>query len=118
MEQNQELLKNLTPDEDKLLQQSINQENERALQEGIPTGTVQHIRPHFPPWPTSKPGPEVTPPPPGERPVNDLRTDQMLVMGYNPETGRQGTAQPESATFDEALMEDLGMLKESPKRHK
>jgi hypothetical protein len=38
------------------------------------------------PWPTSRPGPYATPPPPGEIPV-PTRTDQMMVVGYDQEKG-------------------------------
>jgi hypothetical protein len=37
-------------------------------------------------WPTSRPGPQVTPPPPGERPVA-TRTDQMVEIAYDQERG-------------------------------
>ena len=72
---NQALPENLTPDEHTLLEQSMNQDQQRALQEGTPDATkaVQPaIAPSFPAWPTSKPGPQSTPPPPGERPINPL----------------------------------------------
>ena len=41
----------------------------------------------FPAWPTSRPGPWVTPPPPGMRSVNTLRPEQVTEVGYNQETG-------------------------------
>jgi hypothetical protein len=38
-------------------------------------------------WPTSRPGPRATPPPPGEKPVA-TRTDQMVVIAYDQERGK------------------------------
>ncbi len=37
-------------------------------------------------WPTSKPGPRSTPPPPAQKPMPG-RTDQVVEVGYNQETG-------------------------------
>lgn len=44
-------------------------------------------------WPTSKPGPFATPPPPGQKPLRG-RTDQMLEIAYNQETGVPSTDDP------------------------
>ncbi|TMC18689.1 MAG: hypothetical protein E6J34_16475 [Chloroflexi bacterium] len=41
----------------------------------------------YPSWPTSHPGPLVVQPGVGERPVNELRPEQMMEVGYNQETG-------------------------------
>lgn len=88
MDSNQTLEQALTPDEYKALQQSTTQDNERALQEGVPNKAVQgSVQVRYPTWPTSKPGPMTTPPPPGERPVNAQRSEQMVEVGYNQETG-------------------------------
>ena len=48
--------------------------------------------PHFE-WPTSKPGPRSTPPPPG---MNSMpgRTEQAVEIGYNQETGTPGNESP------------------------
>jgi len=46
--------------------------------------------PHFS-WPVSKPGPEATPWPSGQRPINTLRSEQMVEVGYNQETGTPST---------------------------
>ena len=51
-------------------------------------GTVPHFS-----WPRSKPGPQATPPPPGQKPVPQ-RTDQVVEIGYNQETGTPSTEQP------------------------
>jgi hypothetical protein len=40
----------------------------------------------YPEWPTSKPGPAVTPPPPGQRP-QARRSDQMVYDCYDQERG-------------------------------
>jgi hypothetical protein len=42
------------------------------------------------PWPTSKPGPEVTPPPPGQA-LLPGRTEQVLEVGYDQATGKPAT---------------------------
>jgi hypothetical protein len=46
--------------------------------------------PHYP-WPTSKPGPYAVPPPPGQIPM-PTRTDQMVEIEYNQETGEPATS--------------------------
>ena len=40
----------------------------------------------YPEWPTSKPGPAVTPPPPGQR-AHARRSDQMVYDCYDQERG-------------------------------
>lgn len=57
---------------------------------------------HFPsiPWPTSKAGPEVTPPPPGQV-LLPGRTEQVLEVGYDQTTGRPSTDDPRRAFPDE-----------------
>jgi len=88
MDSNQTLEQALTPDEYKVLQQGTTQDNERALQEGVPNTAVQRgMQPHYPTWPTSKPGPMITAPPPGQRPINAQRSEQVAEVGYNQETG-------------------------------
>ena len=42
--------------------------------------------PPLPHWPTSKPGPMVTEPPPGQKPVH-LRTEQVVEIDYDQERG-------------------------------
>jgi hypothetical protein len=88
MDSNQTLAQALKPDEYKVLQQGITQDNERALQEGVPNTTVQAgVQPRYPTWPTSQRGPMTTPPPPGQRPINAQRSEQVAEVGYNQETG-------------------------------
>ena len=97
MDHNQTLEQVLTPDEYKVLQQGVTQDNERALQEGTPNtnkAVQESMQPRYPAWPTSKPGPMAMPPPPGQRPVNAQRSDQMTEVGYNQETGVPSTESP------------------------
>ena len=59
-------------------------DGQRAIQEGIfSPGTVtrHRIQPHYPNWPTSKPGSLAKQPPPGERPINLLRREQIVEAG-------------------------------------
>lgn len=42
--------------------------------------------PPLPPWPTSKRGPLVTQPPPGQKRM-PLRSDQVVEIGYDQERG-------------------------------
>jgi hypothetical protein len=50
--------------------------------------TTRHIPkiPPLPPWPTSKRGPMVTEPPPGQKRV-PLRTEQVIEIDYDQERG-------------------------------
>ncbi|MBV8695033.1 MAG: hypothetical protein JO125_04920 [Chloroflexi bacterium] len=40
--------------------------------------TQQKMQPHYPQWPTSKPGPLATQPPAGQHPINALRSEQIV----------------------------------------
>ena len=53
-------------------------------------------------WPTSKPGPQAMPPPPGQKPMPG-RTDQVVEIGYNQETGNPSTDSPLRSLPDESL---------------
>jgi hypothetical protein len=63
---------------------------------------VQHLPPPHFSWPSSRPGPLATPPPPGQRPI-PLRTDQMVEIGYNQEKGIPATddARAGAPSFDQ-----------------
>ncbi len=61
----------------------MDQENE-ALQ--LETTRQKPKIPPLPPWPTSKRGPMVTEPPPGQKLV-PLRTDQVVEIDYDQERG-------------------------------
>ncbi|MFL5696460.1 MAG: hypothetical protein ACJ797_05075 [Ktedonobacteraceae bacterium] len=60
-------------------------------------GTAPHFR-----WPTSKPGPQATAPPPGQKPM-PKRTDQVVEIGYNQETGVPSTDHPLRSMPDASL---------------
>jgi hypothetical protein len=67
----------------------IERDAERPTQQGA---KVDMMMPKFS-WPTSKPGPETTQPPPGEKPMPG-RTEQNVELGYNQETGTPSTESP------------------------
>ena len=78
--------RDLTPRENRALQQSAIQEKQSTLQEGLPEErkTLQpHLRPRYALWPTSKPGARATPPPPRMKPINALRPEQVVDFGYD-----------------------------------
>ena len=50
--------------------------------------------PPLPPWPTSKGGPMVTEPPPGQKRVH-LRTEQVVEIDYDQELGVSATSRTE-----------------------
>ena len=77
----------------------MKQENEATQLE---TTTQKSTIPPLPHWPTSKPGPFATPPPPGQRPMPG-RTDQVVEIGYNQETGTPITDHPLRSMPEEAL---------------
>ena len=96
---------NPTSNEETIANQSMNQDEQRAIQEGTPNVTrdVQHaMKPIYPQWPTSKPGPHVTTPPPGQRPINAIRSEQFVEVGYNQVTGEPSTQDPSRAFPDES----------------
>ena len=53
--------------------------------------------PPLPTWPTSKAGPQATPPPAGEKPT-PTRTDQMVEIAYDMETGVSSARAPAHLT--------------------
>jgi hypothetical protein len=61
----------------------MDQENETSQLE---TTRHQPKLPPLPPWPTSKPGPMVTEPPPGQKRM-PLRKDQVVEVDYDQEHG-------------------------------
>ncbi len=81
----------------------------RALQEGTPAtnkAVQESMKPQYPNWPTSKPGPRSTPPAPGTRSINAIRSEQFKEVGYNQETGEPGTQSP-LRSMPDASMEGL-----------
>lgn len=55
----------------------------------------------LPKWPTSKPGPQVTEPPPGQKRVS-TRREQVAEIGYNQETGEPGVLASTRSQPDES----------------
>jgi hypothetical protein len=53
-------------------------------------------------WPTSKPGPRATQPPPGQKPMPG-RTDQVVEIRYDQETGTPGSDSPLRSLPDVSL---------------
>jgi hypothetical protein len=102
------------------------QDDQRALQESTPdtNKTVQEsVRPHYPNWPTSKPGPHSTPPPPGTRSMNAMRSEQVKELGYNQETGEPGVQSPLRSMPDASMegrtsFDQLETAQESLKKRK
>nr|BBH93998.1 hypothetical protein KTA_21970 [Thermogemmatispora argillosa] len=47
--------------------------------EKVKPSHVPTVAPKYPQWPTSRPGPQVTEPPPGYRPV-PVRSDQVIEL--------------------------------------
>ena len=76
-------------------QQPGAQNTQRPLQVTEAQSLPEPIYPKAPQfaWPTSKRGPLATPPPPGQRPMPG-RTDQVVEVGYNQETGTPSTEHP------------------------
>ncbi|HYT33895.1 MAG TPA: hypothetical protein VEL69_02575 [Ktedonobacteraceae bacterium] len=66
----------------------MEQKQEQPLQ-------IQGNLPRFD-WPTSKPGPRVTQPPPGQKPMPG-RTDQVVEIAFNQDTGSTPAASSQAA---------------------
>lgn len=77
--------KNKAPQNAKTVNQPVPQQQAQA---------PQKMTPQYPTWPVSKPGPWSTPPPPGMRPINAIRREQVTEVGYNQETGTPSTLSP------------------------
>lgn len=69
----------------------MEQENESTQLETI---TQKYKLPPLPHWPTSRPGPLVTEPPPGTKRV-PLRTEQVVELDYDQERGVPVTSRTE-----------------------
>ena len=70
-------------------------------QETAPTTATLKL-PKLPKWPTSKPGPRVTEPPPGQKRVA-TRREQVAEVGYNQETGEPATLAAARSQADESV---------------
>ena len=51
------------------------------------------VQPAFPTWPISLPGPFRVQPPPGTRPINAVRSEQVVMLGYDQATGKPAEAE-------------------------
>jgi hypothetical protein len=69
----------------------MEQENEASQMETLPQKSKMPPLPH---WPTSKPGPMVTQPPPGQKRF-PLRTEQVIETDYDQERGVPATDRTE-----------------------
>jgi hypothetical protein len=70
------------------------------------TSVGPQVKPVYPSWPTSKPGPRVKLPPPGMRSVNAFRPEQVSEIGYDQETGEPGIDSPLRSQPDAAEVPD------------
>jgi hypothetical protein len=78
--------------------------------------------PRLPKWPTSRPGPQVTEPLPGQKRLGK-RTEQVVEVGYNQETGEPGLRVPARSELDELIAgpvsteqeKDIQQVKETEK---
>lgn len=89
-------------------QETKTMEQEKALQNNTRQEIQTYTRPVYPSWPTSKPGPQNTPPPPGMKPINAMRPEQVYKVDYNQETGEPGVDSPFRSLPDENLTESPG----------
>ncbi len=65
-------------------------------------------------WPTSRPGPWATQPPPGQKPVS-TRTDQVVEIDYDQERGRPNIQSPERSLPDASLKGDVSTDQQATK---
>ena len=86
------LLHNLETQEERLMDEHTEFRQMEATKQMRQVQRRNVNPPHFP-WPTSKPGPMVTPPPPGTKPM-PLRTEQVAEIGYDQERGMPSTDDP------------------------
>jgi hypothetical protein len=70
------------------------------------TGVGPQVKPVYPSWPTSQPGPRVKLPPPGMRSINAFRPEQVSEIGYNQEVGEPGIDSPLRTQPDKAQVPD------------
>ena len=77
------------------------QEQQLQVQDKSQQQVQATTMPHFT-WPTSKPGPHATQPPPGQKPM-PRRTEQVVEIGYNQETGTPSTDSPARSLPDASL---------------
>lgn len=109
----QDTTKQVLTSEKKITQQQALQEN--APQTGQAVQSSWGL--HFPQWPSSKPGPRSTPPPPGSKPINNMRREQVAELDTGLEAGEPGTQSPSSPLVDETEKE-LALLQETLKKRR
>jgi len=99
----------------------MDSDKEQQLQ--VQDKTQQHVQvsamPHFT-WPSSKPGPQAKQPPPGQRSM-PTRTEQMVEIGYNQETGTPSNESlarslPDASRQDSAAFDQQDALKKRKKK--
>jgi hypothetical protein len=66
---------------------AVDQEHVQGLKSDSDQSVQKRFTPHYPNWPTSRPGPLSTIPGVGNRPINAYRSEQMAEIGYDQETG-------------------------------
>lgn len=111
-------------DRDSLLRQGMLQDKLRALQRGTPDtqrAVRESMTPHYPNWPTSRPGPLASQPGVGQHPINAARREQMVEVDYDQETGTPHEQHPERYWPDEGLkgrtsFDQLGTAQEQMQR--
>ncbi len=116
----------LPPEDEATQKQSATQDDLRTLQPAQPDtqkAVQESTKPHYPNWPTSKPGPRSTLPPPGMRSMNAVRSEQVKELGYNQETGEPGTQSPLRSMPDASMegstsFDQLETAQESLKKRK
>jgi hypothetical protein len=116
----------LPPEDEVTRKQSMIQDDLRALQQGTPDtnkAVQESMKPHYPDWPTSKPGPHSTLPPPGMKSINAMRSEQYKELGYNQETGEPGIQSPLRSMPDASMegrtgFDQLETAQESLKKRK
>ena len=78
--------------------------------DGTSDAMMQSRREHaYPLWPTSKPGPGVTLPPPGQKPLW-ARTDQMVYASYDQERGIPCVLPPTRAVRENQTRTSLSVV--------
>ncbi|GCE04733.1 hypothetical protein [Dictyobacter aurantiacus] len=75
---------------------------------------VAPLQTNWPTWPTSRPGPRATPPPPGMRSFNPFRPEQVSEVGYNQETGEPVSSDQQSRSLPDPSMADLASFDQKP----
>ena len=95
-------------DEQQPLRASSNTRAAQEVSQREETSVGPRVKPLYPSWPTSQPGPRVKLPPPGMRSTNAFRPEQVSELGYNQETGEPGIDSPLRSQPDIAEVPDAG----------